>query len=137
MDQQVTLSAFIQINKSTFFDNDIIHYIPFEMNNSLPFPLYLPAFARVMISACLAIALVLGTNYRMMIFKYLQAPETKIGPINYLIWIDQLNGIFLGVSMAIKIILIIIPVPLNEVVGNSFCNWIDLPGDKAMILSNL
>lgn len=51
-----------------------------------------------------------------------------MGVINYLIWIDQVNGAFLGVALFNKSILNLIPYPLASVLGSEFCDWIDLPG---------
>ena len=38
-------------------------------------------------------------RFRSIIFSYLRSPETKMGVINYLIWLDQVNGVFLGVAL--------------------------------------
>ena len=56
------------------------------------------------------------------------SPETKLGVINYLIWLDQINGFFLGASMLIQAVLILIPFPPVDIVGSTFCEWIDFPG---------
>ena len=65
---------------------------------------------------------------RWVIFSYLRAPDTKMGPINNLIWIDQVNGIFLGIALFGKIIFILTPMPFSELLGSDFCDWSDLPG---------
>ena len=51
-----------------------------------------------------------------------------MGVINYLIWLDQVNGVFLGVALFNKSILNLLPFPLIGVLGSEFCDWIDLPG---------
>ena len=51
-----------------------------------------------------------------------------MGAINYLIWLDQLNGILQGISILLKCIEISLPVPLSAFVGAEFCRWVDLPG---------
>ena len=51
-----------------------------------------------------------------------------MGVINYLIWLDQVNGVFLGVALFNKSILNLLPFPLSSVLGSEFCDWIDLPG---------
>ena len=56
------------------------------------------------------------------------SPETILGVINYLIWLDQINGFFLGASMLIQAVLILIPFPPVDIVGSTFCEWIDFPG---------
>jgi hypothetical protein len=52
----------------------------------------------------------------------------KIGPINHLIWIDQINGMFLTLNILSKLFAIAIPVPLENIFGKTFCEWYDLPG---------
>ena len=69
---------------------------------------------------------------RYIIFSYLTSPETKLGSINYLIWLDQVNGVFLAIAMTIKAVLNIIPSPLLDIFGAQFCEWIDLPGNIYM-----
>ena len=113
------------------FTNDSLHTIPwtpFSREESLPFPLYLSAPVRMIISILQTISLTIGFKYRSIIISYLRAPDTKTGPINYMIWIDQMNGCFLGLAILGKLVMINCPVPLSEVLGQSFCDWVDLPG---------
>ena len=65
---------------------------------------------------------------RWIIFSYLASPETKLGAINYLIWLDQVNGLLLGTSMIIRAVLNLTPFPLTDIFGSAFCEWIDFPG---------
>jgi hypothetical protein len=51
-----------------------------------------------------------------------------MGPINQLIWIDQANGILLGIALFGKMIFILTPLPFDEIFGSQFCDWSDLPG---------
>jgi hypothetical protein len=39
--------------------------------------------------------LVQGSRLRLVIISYINSPESNLGPINRLIWIDQINGVFL------------------------------------------
>jgi hypothetical protein len=110
------------------YKNDIIEFQPFSYQDGLPFPLYLPSEIKYGICLMLLLTLHFGIKYRAIIFSYLLAPSTKTSPINYLIWIDQINGIFLGLNILAKILSIAAPVPLEEVFGSNFCEWIDLPG---------
>ena len=100
---------FISSNDSTLR----ILFIPFTGFDALPFPLYLPPSVRIVISLVLLIVLAYGSKYRYIIFSYLRAPELKMGPINYLIWIDQVNGVFLGFTILYKAIAINLPFPLR------------------------
>ena len=79
------------------------------------------------LSLCVYYDLLGFSRYRTIIFSYLRSPETKMGVINILIWLDQVNGIFLGLSLIAKAVLNIYPFPVNEVFGTRFCEWFDLP----------
>ena len=57
-----------------------------------------------------------------------------MGVINYLIWLDQVNGVFLGVALFNKAVINLLPVPLGEVFGPKFCDWFDLPGTNTIYL---
>ena len=110
------------------YNNATIHFQPFSHQNGLPFPLYLPSEIKHIICILLVLTLCYGIKFRCIIFSFLRAASTKMGPINYLIWIDQINGIFLGFNILAKIFSIAAPVPLAEILGSNFCEWIDLPG---------
>ena len=58
----------------------------------------------------------------------------KVGLINYLIWIDQLNGFFSFVSISAKIVAFIFPFSIEQLFGSTFCLWIDFSGEKAETL---
>jgi hypothetical protein len=49
------------------------------------------------------------------------------GPVNSLIWIDQLNEFLLGFLVIYKILALHWPSPLREVFGEGFCKWITFP----------
>ena len=106
----------------------IIEFTTKTKEGPLPFPLGLTWPVKCAISSTLFIILLSGIYFRKIIFDYLRAPETKIGAINYLIWIDQLNGIFMGINILIKCIEISLPVPSSAFVGADVCRWVDLPG---------
>ena len=57
-----------------------------------------------------------------------RSPETKLGPINYLIVMDQINGLFLAVSIVMRITFIASPMPMSSVAGHYFCNVANLAG---------
>jgi hypothetical protein len=123
------MNMFVSQNMNMFDgENSILHFNPFSEEQSLPFPLYLKYPSILFISLTLLISLLIGLKFRAIIFFYLKAPETKIGPINFLIWIDQINGLLLGVTIMLRLIMINNPYPLSETFGKTFCEWIDLPG---------
>jgi hypothetical protein len=111
-------------------DNQNITFIYFKFLNStkyLPFPLNLSIPARLSISFFFIIELILGIYLRKTIFDYLKSPETKLGPINYLIWLDQVNGLFLGVAISLRLIAMCTPTPLADIIGPVGCEWLGLP----------
>ena len=60
-----------------------------DSTKRLPFPLNLNFHSRIFIALFFIIVLTIGIYLRKTIFDYLKSPETKLGPINFLIWIDQ------------------------------------------------
>jgi hypothetical protein len=69
-----------------------------------------------------------GIQLRAKIVVFLKSPDAKLGPINYLIWVDQVNGVFLGVSIFLRVLMIASPVPLSSLLGEDFCTWADFLG---------
>ena len=45
----------------------------------------------------------------------------RLGPINSLIWIDQLNGLKLAYCLLTRMAFIVSPVPLSSLLGQNFC----------------
>ena len=117
----------------SFFDYDEQHnhtlftFLPISQTNGLPFPLYLNFLWKIIISSIQLCVLFVGIKLRVLILRYMLSTETR-RPINSLIWIYQINGIFLGIGLIFKIILILSPVPLGHMIGESFCDWLTLPG---------
>jgi hypothetical protein len=54
----------------------------------------------------------------------------KFKPIDYLILIDQMNGLFQSFSILFAIVALNVSAPLSDIFGETFCQWIDLPGLK-------
>ena len=107
-------------------DNSL-EYLPFDDEFGLPFPLNLSKMYKNFISIFLIISLLYGLRLRLKIISYLQAPETKFGPIDYLIWMDQLNGLCLAFVIVSRLVAINSSAPLGQILGDNFCYWIDLP----------
>ena len=121
-----TFLEYSQANSAT--SQEIILFSPLIDSEGLPFPLYLPPILKILLSISLLVALVQGTRLRAIIIAYIISPETKLGPINYLIWVDEMNGVFLGVSIAIRIIFILCPYPVNDLLGSDFCKFAEFIG---------
>ena len=47
----------------------------------------------------------------------------RLGPINSLIWIDQLNGLNLAYCLLTRMAFIVSPVPLSSLLGQNFCKF--------------
>jgi hypothetical protein len=93
------------MNSVTFYDNTSISttFLPFDNAIGLPFPIYLPIGWKLFISVYLLLTLIFGIKYRLIICKYLAAPATNLGPINSLIFMDQLNGLLLAPVIVVRI----------------------------------
>ncbi len=102
-------------------------FYPLEEKLSLPFPLNLHFGWRIMITLTQLLTLIFGIKLRAIIFSYLLCPESKMGPIDSLIWMDQMTGVFLAVGIILRMCAINSPVPLSQIFGTNFCKWIGLP----------
>ena len=100
----------------------------FNVVPTLPFPLYFSPTLQTTISFSMSIALIYGLYLRKIIFSYLFRTGTKFKPIDYLILLDQLNGLFQSFSILFSIVALNVSGPLSDIFGDNFCKWIDLPG---------
>jgi hypothetical protein len=112
--------------KLTIFDNvstfeSLRPFHPFNDSDGLPFPLYINGYWKALISTVLLCTLIEGTRLRIVILSYLSSPDTKLGSVNYLIWIDQINGFFLGYTIVARIMFIVSPYPVSDLLGFDFC----------------
>ncbi len=64
------------------------NWVNFEFVVDLPFPIYLPQSMKIVMCTILLLILIVGLNLRSKIFAYIQSPETKMIPINILLWFD-------------------------------------------------
>ena len=117
------------VDKSTLILN--LHFTQ-EIEN-LPFPMNLDRLHKMLITLTFMLVLVFGVKLRVRVFKYLTSDEVKMGPINVLIWLDQLNGLLLGLSILLKVLMMNLDSPLSDWVGSGFCEWIDLPGSIYLV----
>ena len=101
-------------------------FSPFGQEEGLPFPLYLPLHWKIVLAIILVISLVVGFKLRFVILSYLSSPESNIGPINNLIWIDQLCGLGYSVVLLVRIMTLLSTVPLDSIFGPSFGYSINL-----------
>jgi hypothetical protein len=95
------------------------NFIP--VSEDPPFPFNLDYSWRLCISAAMSFILVSGIFLRKIIISYLLAPDTNTGPINLLIWVDQVNGLFLALNILGRIIAFVLPFPLSVLTGDTFC----------------
>jgi hypothetical protein len=106
-----------------FSKDNILTFEPFE-NVTLPFPMNLSMAWRIVIAISLLINLIEGTRLRVIIFKFIKSPDSYLGPINYLIWVDQINGIALALTIFSRILSLILPSSTSSLLGETFCNSI-------------
>ena len=104
-----------------------------ETIESRPFPMNLGSLLKSLISMTLLLVLFFGLKLRLKIFKYLASDEAKMKPINVLICIDQLNGLLQGISIIFKVVAFNLEIPLSNVLGATFCEWVDLPASFYLI----
>ena len=96
-------------------------------NKTLPFPLTMNLYLRFMMAIIFIFIFVAGMLMRKHFFGYLRYPETKLGAINLLIWMDQLNGLCLALSIVLRCIAICTPIPLVDIIGSTCCELIAVP----------
>lgn len=109
-------------------DSYVSRFVLFPVTDGTPFPLNQSTSVKVTISLSLVFILCFGVIVRRKIFKYLQTVDCKKNPINYFVWLDQLNGGFLGLNVIFYIVTILLPFPLSDLIGYEVCNWADLFG---------
>jgi hypothetical protein len=115
------MSHFFDYTNLSTVGGIVVNFTQLSDTEGLPFPLYLHFVWKLILSISLLVVLIQGTRLRAIIVSCILSPETKIGSINYLIWVDELNGILLGVSIAIRILFLLSPHPVNTFLGNDFC----------------
>ena len=109
-------------HNSTLFDLNFL-----EANKTLPFPLTMSFYLKFIFGAVFSLVFVWGLSVRKNIFDYLKCPETKLGAINFIIWMDQTNGLCLASSIVLRTIAICSPMPLVDIIGPNGCELIALP----------
>ena len=117
-DLQVLLNPKLNLSKE-----NVITFGPFK-NVTLPFPMNLSMEWRTIIAISLLINLIEGTRLRIIIFQFMKSPDSYLGPINYLIWMDQINGVALALTILSHIISLILPSSTSSLLGETFCNSI-------------
>ena len=119
------LVMFIPENKTY---SSVSRFAPFSERLGLPTPLNQTSGVKILIVSLLIWDLLLGFYIRRKIINYLQSRDSKQNPINYFFWIDQVNGIFLGLNIIFTLVTILTPFPVSDIVGFEACNWVDVIG---------
>jgi hypothetical protein len=101
---------------------------PFSHVNSLPFPLKTDLTTKLILWGFLICNFKIGFVLRLKIFKYIKSVDLKENPINYFMWNDQMNGIFLGLNILYTSTVLFLPFPLSNFIGVEACNWADIIG---------
>ena len=123
--EQTIFFDFKPMNDSSFQSTVLLKW---ELVQDLPFPMSLSPGGTFLITISLLLIICMGLVLRATILAYLCEPDIHIGPINSLLWIDQLNGLVqLGVILVI-IIGVNVQNPLEDIFGDNFCFWINAPG---------
>ena len=106
---------------SNVTNNDYINFKVLDDQEGLPFPLYLNTHWKLLIVTSLLITTIQGVRLRKIIMSYINSPEAGLGPINYLIWVDQINGILPVFYITMRIVFILSPISGNELFGPFAC----------------
>jgi hypothetical protein len=102
--------------------------INFQGVDSLPFPQSLPTIPRLFVGIFILTIVLTGVVLRKYIFSFLLKSDTKNSPINFLFWVDQLNGLSFCFTVGILDIAVILPWPLKDLMGSEFCDWLPATG---------
>jgi hypothetical protein len=100
----------------------------FSVVDSLPFPINADFSNKLIIFVSLMFNFILGCILRVKIFQYIKSVDLKENPINYFMWNDQMNGIFLGLNILYTSTVLFLPFPLSNFIGDEACNWTDIIG---------
>ena len=109
-----------------FFNDPNFKFLP--ISDSLPFPLNQSFIFQSCIFSFLLLNLFSGLKIRIQILNFLRDNETKNNPINKFIWVDQLNGLVLGLNIVYTMTCIILPFPISDLIGHEICNFADIFG---------
>jgi len=82
---------------------------------------------RVFLGLIVSLILYGSLHFRFQIFKYLRASTTNQKNINFIFWFEQLSQLTYAATLAIHIVVFISPIPLNQIFGNDFCQWVHIP----------
>ena len=114
----------VLLNHSLNFScENSIQFKPFT-SEVLPFPMNLSMEWRIIIAITLLIALIEGAKLRITIFRYINSPDSNLGPINFLIWVDQINGTGLAITIFSRTLSLILPFSTSSLLGETFCHSI-------------
>jgi hypothetical protein len=120
--EKLTVLLFTRGNYSDDSDEQFIIFRP--INELLPFPLNLKYEWRIPIAMSLLMNMIFGTKLRIIILQFLKSPDTNLGPINYLIWIDEINGTLSAATISSRILSLILPFSVSSLFGQTFCNFL-------------
>jgi hypothetical protein len=117
--------GFFICNENEFFETQ---FKPFSHKDSLPFPLNADLLTKLIILGYLILNFMFGCLLRVKIFQYIKSVDLKENPINYFMWNDQMNGLFLGLNIMYTSTVLFLPFPLSNFIGDEACNWADIIG---------
>ena len=124
------MTSFIAFNDQSFTEKNklLINFHPISDDEGLPFPLNLDSFWNIVLVILYSLTLYKGTQLRVIIISYINSPESNLGPINYLIWVDQINSCILSLSILGRILYMVLPFPLTEVAPLEVCQFFTFVG---------
>ena len=108
-------------------NTSLVSQFSYNITEDLPFPINLSDPMKNTLCSLLVIILITGLILRIQICCYIQSRDAKRTPINVLLWLDQLNGLFLSCIIVLMIVALALPFSIQSFLGNEFCHWVRLP----------
>ena len=103
--------------------------LSFHFANDMLFPLSIAYHWRLVCALYYLIIICAGIVFRSVILRYLTDQDTKSTPINWLIWLQQLNGLFAGTfNLSVVFTVLILESSLKSLLGDQVCHWLPLSG---------
>jgi len=95
----------------------------FQKNDGVVFPLNYQPWTRFIIVSLLIVVFCIGLRYRILIYTFLRASNSKESSINTLMWIQQLAEVPIGSNVLFWIFVFSSSISLKEIANQKYCEW--------------
>jgi len=90
----VKLFIFKHVIRNGLLARNVFSFVPLNDNIGLPFPLYVSYAWKTLLASSFLLTLFEGSRLRKITISYMLSREANLGPINLLIWVDQVTIVF-------------------------------------------